>query len=91
MSVEVCGSSWCGRAEVLSVAEEGPASAEGRGAVLTGSGSTVLGMSVTAGCKGPRSATVSSTELDSLDSADSKDMDEFSSAFRQSYFKNKES
>lgn len=54
-SEEVCGSSWSGRAEVSSVAGEGPVSAEGsRAAVSVGSVSSIpLGMSARGSCEGP--------------------------------------
>lgn len=78
VSVEVCGSSVSGSAEVSRVAGEGPASIEGsRAAAPVGSVSSIaLGRSVSgnAGCRGscesPTREAVSSEEFDSLDSDD---------------------
>ena len=94
VSVEVCGSSGSGIAEVLRVVREGPESAEGSGAtVSTGSVSPIaLGRSasVNAGCRGScEGSTWVSVSSDELNSLDSNDSAESSPSIRNTCFYNK--
>lgn len=89
-SVEVCGSSGYGGAEVSRVAGEGPASAEGS---RTAAPSVAVGTSAsvdigcTGSCEGSTWAAVSSDEFVSLES---DDLDESSPSLMQICFHNKE-